>query len=180
MAYTDTHLIALRCLCHWGDRIVSFIHIFTIPPDGSSVQGGSPVLCLAREGFANCCLLNVGIAMKPSVDPITGATYIRLLGHFSTSKELDVTCIDLMVLKSSGLKVLPMTVDIRRISIPKEEVKSSRYVDSFQYLELYDDRLLRGFYREGHMDNQHICMKFTIDNSQDPWVIACGQMARTE
>jgi hypothetical protein len=103
MAYTDTHTIALRCLRHGGDRIATFIHIFTIPPDGSSVQGGSPVLCLAHEGFANCCLLNVGIAMNPSVDPITGTTHIRLLGHFSTSKELDVTCIDLMLPKSSGL-----------------------------------------------------------------------------
>jgi hypothetical protein len=73
-----------------------------------------------------------------------------------------------------------MTVDVHDISIPKEEVKSSRYVDGIQYLELYDDRLLRGVYREGHMDNQHICVKFTIDTSQDPWVIACGQMARTE
>jgi hypothetical protein len=94
--------------------------------------------------------------MKPSVDPITRATRIRLLGHFSTSKELDVTCIDLMLPKSSGLKVLPMTVDVHDISIPKEGVKSSRYVGRFKYLELCDDRLLRGSYREGHMHMENL------------------------
>ena len=161
---------------------MTFIQIFTIPPDGSSVHGGNPVLCLTHEGFVNHCLLNVEIAMKPSVDPVTGNTDIRLLGHFSTSDELKVTCIDLMLPKSSGPKVLPMTVDIHHISIPKEGVKTSRYVQCYQYLELCDDRLLRGFYRERYFsDNQHIrTMKFTIDTSQDPWAIACGQMAHAE
>jgi hypothetical protein len=180
MVYTDTHIIALHYRRNWGQEIVTFIQIFIIPPDGSSVQGANPVLGLTHEGFANCYPLNVEIAMKPSVDPLTGATHIRLLGHFSTSDVLKVPCIDLMLPKSSGLKVLPMTVDIHHISIPKEGVKSSRYVGRYQHLELCDDRLLRGFYWERHMDNRYYTMKFTIDTSQDPWAIACGQMARTE
>ena len=182
--FTDTHIIALYY--HWqGLRgRLKLIQIFTIPPDGSPVKGGNPVLCLTHEGFADCWLSSIGITMKPSVDPITGgATHIRFLGQFSSSKGLNVTCIDLILPKSSGPKVLPMTVDIHHISIPKEGVKTSCYVDSFQYLELCDDRLLRGFYMERHDVDDHsqkIIMKFTIDTSQDPLAITCGQMMRTE
>ena len=176
MEFTDTHIIAFHYHKDASRGPMTLIRIFTIPPDGSPVKGSNPVVCLTHEGFANSYISNTE-SMKPSINPITGATHMRFLRQYSYHPEPKITCIDLILPRSSGLEVLPVTVDMHDIGIPMEGIKSG-YTG---YLGLCDDRLLRGFYRgEYRQDGQKPIIKFTIDTSQDPWAVTCGQLAPSE
>jgi len=186
LEFTDAHIIGLYYY-HDGNRFrddptVTLLQIFTIPPDGSSVQvsGPNPVLNLTHEGFANRCLLNLE-TMKPSIDPITGATHMRFLEYYNSRYNLKVTRIDLTLPKPSGLEVLPMTVGMHNISL---NIPTQERIRCFQYLDLCDGRLLRGFYGGkplGGLYQRHV-MKFAIDVSQDRWDFSHSpaQMLATE
>ncbi|KAF8549631.1 hypothetical protein OG21DRAFT_567285 [Imleria badia] len=116
--------------------------------------------------------------MMPCVDPLTGATSIRLLDYNRFRK---ITCIDLILPKPSGSKVTRMTIhDGPVIHVREECTAHSPYVDVWGHTQL------RGFYRiipNQHsidpMENQHV-MKFTADMRQDPCAVSCSQMAPAE
>ena len=184
LEFTDAHIIGLY---YYHDRnrfcddpTVTLIQIFTIPPDGSSVNDPNPVLNLTHEGFTGRCLLNLRI-MKPSVDPITGDTHMKFLEYYNSRFDLKVTRIDL-TLPKSGLEILPMTVGVRNTRL---SILTRARIKCFQYIDLCDDdKLLRGFYGGKPIEglyNQHI-MKFAIDVSQDRWVFSHSpaQIAPTE
>ncbi|KAF8549628.1 hypothetical protein OG21DRAFT_1500313 [Imleria badia] len=208
VGFTDTHIIALdrRYDATHGDHDTTVIQIFTIPPDGSSVQEGKPVLCLTHQCFLDSRLLNVGF-MKSRVDPITGDTIIRLADHGSSLADFKIVCYELMLLKPSGLEVSEVTICNRpAISVQIE----GDYTECAFHVDVCGDMQLRGFYlgrRKGNSadpnGNRHVMksrgfywgqrkgksvnlnesqdvMKFTIDMRRDPWAVVCSQIAPAE
>ena len=207
--FTNTHIITLdrRYNPESTFRSITLIQIFTVPLDGSSVQEGKPVLCLAHQCFLDSRLLNVRV-LKSRVDPITGATCITLVDHGSSLSHFNIMCYDFMLPKYSSLdSVSEMTVVDRPVINVQIE---GDYIESSLYVDVCDDMQLRGFYCarskvksvvpnetrhdkkwEGSRSGKHkgrsvsvyqhrYVMKFTIDMRQDPWAVVRGQMAPVE
>lgn len=178
MEFTDTHIISLDCRRDWTHGDTSLIEIFTIPPDGSSIQEGKPILCLTHRGFVDSRLFDVGI-MTPCVDPVTAATRITLLDHSSSLSGFQIICIDLMLGKPSGLAVSDMTIYYR----PKIGIQiAGGYKEFALHVDVCDETQLRGLYWGGRKgksvnpnEDQHV-MKFTIDIRRNPWAVKYSQM----
>lgn len=182
LIFTDTHLIFFVSIGLSHTRGV--IHVFA-PPRGENEQR---VLCHTHRGQTNDSHLGHFKAMKPSVDPATGATNMRLIDYYTHCDALQLVCIDLTLPKrfTTSTELLPITIEERRISLPRERVRLSRYVSCCQYLDVSDDGHIRGFYRGKKrpkrkerawdvIESQHI-LKFAIDTTEDPWAITRGQI----
>ena len=173
IAFTDTHIVFLG---NFHKHAV--IQVFALPPD---VESGNRVLCLTHEGVTVEHFQGLSVdVLKPLVDPITGATHLRLLDYSSRRGDLRVARIDLTLPEPCADDVSPMTVEMRHYMLPREGIPTSYYRTRFQYVDVSEEGHIRGFYRGYRgVPNDHV-MKFTIDSRQDEWVINCGKLLPAE
>jgi hypothetical protein len=188
MSFTDTHILSLYSHNDLFYEFVTLIQFFTIPSDGSPVQPGIPTLCLTHEGFKDERFMCAEV-IKLGVDPITGATSMRLLEGRTSGMDLEIHCVDLLLGQPRGREVLPLSVydmPVNNIRIPIEGVKTSRYAACTRYLDVGGLTELRGFYRgkpdqksSELMESQQV-IKFSIDTRQDPWAVTWSEIGPAE
>jgi hypothetical protein len=182
IVFTDTYIVYLG---KFHTRVMELpatvIQVFTLPPDESTVENGNRALCLTHEGVAMEYFQGSNIdILKPLVDPITGATHLRLLDYTSRYSDFQVARIDLTLRKPCADDVSPMTVEMRHYRLPREGMPTCHYRIRFHYVDVSEEGHVRGFYRGYRgIPNEHV-MKFTIDTRQDEWVIDCGKLLPAE
>jgi hypothetical protein len=182
IAFTNTCIVSFNSFYYLADR-QTVIQVFTLPPDSSSAKNGNRVLCLTHECIVDYFDPTNVKFLKPLVDPVTGATHLRLL---DLGRDFQVTCIDLTLPEPCADKVSPMTVEMRHYMLLNESQPISRYEIYNKYIDVSEEGVVRGFYRGIPLcptrfleDADHI-MKFTIDTRQDEWVIDCGKFSPAE
>ena len=188
ISFTNTYIVSLSYFDGpIGLEQPTIIQVFTLPPDGSSVENGKRVLCLTHEGVMEDFLaVNVEV-LKPLMDPITGATHLRLLDYSNNrTRDFRVTRIDLTLPEPRADDVSPVTVEMRHHRLWKE-VPTRLHKLRFLYVDVSEEGHVRGFcgWRfdswGAHCENNlHHIMKFTIDTRQDEWVIDCGKLSPVE
>lgn len=184
MAFTDTHLVSFRYLQDHLDYI-TVIQVFTVLPDGSPGENGNSTLCLTHEGLLDFEVRNVE-ALRPSVDPVTGTTTVRLLDYAVREYDPQVTRLDLTLPEPSAVDVLPMTIKMQHVDFPNDGAHATCRRAASLYVDVSDNGQVRGFIRQppqltyrGAITYDRI-MKFTIDTTHDPWVTSCGKLSPPE
>lgn len=174
------------------EMYITLTHVFALPPDGAPRENGQRVLSLTHQGHLPGHIVNVKLT-KPSIDPVTGATNMKLIDYYTYRPvEPQLECFELILPKRSTVEVLPITIGEHRITgslRARERVQAriNNYFTCCQYIDISDDGHIRGFYRGGSrqkwfwdpMENQHV-LKFTIDMTRDPWTVVNGRTARPE
>jgi hypothetical protein len=189
IAFTDTYIVSLNYF-HCPMQHPTVLQVFTLPPDGCTVENGNPVLCLTHEGVVDDFQPVDVEFLKPLVDPVTGATHLRLLDSTYLGRDFRVTRIDLTLPEPRADEVSPMTVDMREYKLLNYQSQPTiRYETSLQYVDVSEEGVVRGFYR-GILPVQHKgssfevenddVMKFTIDTRQDKWVVKRGKLSPAE
>jgi len=187
IAFTNECIVSLNYYnkdCLLPDR-PTVIQVFTLPPDSSSAKNGNRVLCLTHEGLVpvgGFHPMNVEL-LKPVVDPVTGATHLRLLDYTNRNRNFGVTRIDLTLPEPCADKVSPMTVEMRQYKLLNYESQPAYgYEACLQYVDISEEGVVRGFYKgmPRHPTPFDDVVKFTIDTRQDEWVIDCGKLSCAE
>lgn len=110
---------------------------------------------------------------------------MRLLDPYARYHDPQVTRLDVTLPEPSAIDVLPLTIKLQHIGFPNDGAPATRYQSCFQYVDVSNDGQVRGFFRGIppqvflETSNDHM-MKFTIDTTRDPWVIACGKLSPAE
>ena len=177
---TQTHIITLYYDYDFNAspaKFLTLIQAFTVPTDSRPVCNGAGVLRLSHEGVIPGVFWDVTLLRNSIVDPVSGATSIRLLHQFCSFRDLHVSCIDVALhRRSSTDSILPMTIDLHDIAHLNDVCGSP---GANCHVGSSDDGHARGFWR---FQVQYVTncirpvMRFTIDASQDRCVIVPGKI----
>ena len=170
---TKTHVIAVF---HTDTK--TLFQAFTTP-----VHNSTGVLRLSHEGVIPGHVKNLDLIRNSIVDPVSGATSIRLLHQFFEDDNLHFSCIDLVLPRhSSADTVLPITIDVQEVA----HVHHAPFLLTICqrcYIESSDDGHVRGIWRivmphgpSGEVSSPFPTIRFSIDASGDKCVAVLGQI----
>jgi hypothetical protein len=147
-----------------------------IPTNPCLVDDGVGVLCLSHEAFIPASLVwrpSRTLIRNSTIDSITGSIDVRILEFFPEFDGPCTSCLDLILPKSHGGLVLPITINMHQLfKIGSGWFGSDMGRTSRLYVESSEDGHVRGFcgvYRNFPL------VKFTIDATQDKCVALVGE-----